>query len=650
MTEKNILQNWFVTGAKPTQEQFWAWQESYWHKSEGIPTEKILGLSEVLANKADAEILQHKANLDTSNLTDEYVLAWKKALGVGELPTNIATIDEGTKQGSVYTKTKVDELLENSGKNLANTDLQIPAGVVRTLDVTGAKLNIKGLREVTSDNSYTKKLRMNNLGEVVSTTESDFTINVPDTINIQSRDITYANTLTSINKVKLFGGIVENVAVKQPKTLYEKYMQTITENLYTRVTDTSEWTKVYNEGFDNLIEWDNVSKLIKYNRSPDPNFKRELTNFGMVLNKPFPMNKNWVFSFKTTALNTNIQNTHSSLPLIGFLRGLNGKVTAPQIGIITGSDDGGSTGFKVTNVGRNLSNNDIMDIIYIKIDKVIYIHINTLYGVQYTFSFDISNITEENIYFTVVGAGTRNDYYGYLPKMYGFKYYIDDRNIDLTERVDNEQNLQKIKEFKQRISAKNLVALQGSDWAIDKVIEDGGNNSIIRNDLVELHKNIKGFSDLTKICSLAYTPNFKLPRNKNYYFKFQGSINSIRAYYGGLSVIGFINSNKGIPNFGTISNGQDNPNSGMNVGTVMSDNTLAPIHVKYSPTTFEIWKVDNLVNIRLTQGIDEIYNVIFDIDLCGDLRPASSYQVGNDNRDITLTHTFGEYYIETLEA
>ena len=61
MTEKNILQNWFVTGAKPTQEQFWAWQESYWHKGENIPTEKILGLSEVLANKADIEMLQHKS-------------------------------------------------------------------------------------------------------------------------------------------------------------------------------------------------------------------------------------------------------------------------------------------------------------------------------------------------------------------------------------------------------------------------------------------------------------------------------------------------------------------------------------------------------------------------------------------------------------
>ena len=154
MTEKNILQNWFVTGAKPTQEQFWAWQESYWHKSESIPTEKILGLSEVLANKADVEILQYKANLDTSNLTNEYVLAWKKALGVGELPSNIATIDEGSKQGNTYTKTKVDELLRgsiSSGKNIGNADLQVPAGSVRTLNVEGAKFQISGLANKKTD-------------------------------------------------------------------------------------------------------------------------------------------------------------------------------------------------------------------------------------------------------------------------------------------------------------------------------------------------------------------------------------------------------------------------------------------------------------------------------------------------------------------
>ena len=179
MTEKNILQNWFVTGAKPTQEQFWAWQESYWHKSESIPTEKILGLSEVLANKADVEMLQHKANLDTSNLTDEHILAWKKALGVGELPTNIATIDEGNKQGNTYTKAKVDELLENSGKNLANTDLQIPAGTVRTLDVTGAKFNIKGLNNKTRDKAFNRRLMVNESGEISYNNESDINIAFP---------------------------------------------------------------------------------------------------------------------------------------------------------------------------------------------------------------------------------------------------------------------------------------------------------------------------------------------------------------------------------------------------------------------------------------------------------------------------------------
>ena len=198
MTEKNILQNWFVTGAKPTQEQFWAWQESYWHKSESIPTEKILGLSEVLANKADVEMLQHKANLDSSNLTNEHVLAWKKALGVGELPSNIATIDEGSKIGSVYTKAKVDELLENSGKNIANTDLQVPAGVVRTLNVEGAKLQISGLANKKTDASFSRRLKTNERGEIGYTDEADVIVNIPERFT-STGSIT--NTTITVNHI-----------------------------------------------------------------------------------------------------------------------------------------------------------------------------------------------------------------------------------------------------------------------------------------------------------------------------------------------------------------------------------------------------------------------------------------------------------------
>ena len=198
MTEKNILQNWFVTGAKPTQEQFWAWQESYWHKGENIPTEKILGLSEVLANKADIEMLQHKANLDTSNLSPENVEKWKKALGVGELPTNIATIDEGNKQGNTYTKTKVNELLENSGKNLSNTDLVIPAGVVRTLDVTGAKLQISGLANKKTDESFSRRLKTNERGEIGYTDEADVIVNIPERFASTG---SIANTTITVNHI-----------------------------------------------------------------------------------------------------------------------------------------------------------------------------------------------------------------------------------------------------------------------------------------------------------------------------------------------------------------------------------------------------------------------------------------------------------------
>ncbi|WP_376777258.1 hypothetical protein [Flavobacterium covae] len=42
-----IIKNWFKTGSKPTQEQFWAWMDSFWHKSEKIPINKIEGIEQI---------------------------------------------------------------------------------------------------------------------------------------------------------------------------------------------------------------------------------------------------------------------------------------------------------------------------------------------------------------------------------------------------------------------------------------------------------------------------------------------------------------------------------------------------------------------------------------------------------------------------
>ena len=117
-----------------------------------------------------AEALVEKVNANAEGLTPEHITKWKEKLGVGELPSNIATIDEGNKQGNTYTKEKVDELLSGSagggnGKNLANADLQIPAGTVRTLDVTGAKFQIKGKANANNDASFNRRPVENANGE-----------------------------------------------------------------------------------------------------------------------------------------------------------------------------------------------------------------------------------------------------------------------------------------------------------------------------------------------------------------------------------------------------------------------------------------------------------------------------------------------------
>ncbi|MDN3673068.1 hypothetical protein QWY99_08410 [Flavobacterium branchiarum] len=64
MADKNTLKNWFRTGLKPTQVQFWNWMDSFWHKDEKIPITAIDEIEGILNAKAEAIIL-------TNHLTDD---------------------------------------------------------------------------------------------------------------------------------------------------------------------------------------------------------------------------------------------------------------------------------------------------------------------------------------------------------------------------------------------------------------------------------------------------------------------------------------------------------------------------------------------------------------------------------------------------
>lgn len=79
-TTINIIKSWFKKGSKPTQDQFWSWQDSYWHKDEIIPQENIQDLNITLSSKADADQLANKANADATGLTQENITAWNTKL------------------------------------------------------------------------------------------------------------------------------------------------------------------------------------------------------------------------------------------------------------------------------------------------------------------------------------------------------------------------------------------------------------------------------------------------------------------------------------------------------------------------------------------------------------------------------------------
>ena len=77
-TDKNTIYSWFQTDDFPTEEQFRATWDSFWHKSESIPMSSISGLSQAFVNTATTSQVNAKANIDASNINGEI---WRKKIG-----------------------------------------------------------------------------------------------------------------------------------------------------------------------------------------------------------------------------------------------------------------------------------------------------------------------------------------------------------------------------------------------------------------------------------------------------------------------------------------------------------------------------------------------------------------------------------------
>ena len=101
---RSVLKNWFRTNLKPTQQQFWDWIDSYWHKGDTIPTASVDGLDATLNSLPTPEELQAVQDLQpkvvTSNGTGTYqVSAGKLVMCIVLTVTENNTIKIGLSPG-----------------------------------------------------------------------------------------------------------------------------------------------------------------------------------------------------------------------------------------------------------------------------------------------------------------------------------------------------------------------------------------------------------------------------------------------------------------------------------------------------------------------------------------------------------------------
>ena len=118
MADKNTIKNWFLTGLKPTQAQFRALFDSYWHKDETIPITAITDIEAILNAKADAEALINHVGDVAAHAA--LFLAKEDKTNKG-IANGYAPLDEFIKIASQYL-TIVDDLVTGGSNSLLSAE------------------------------------------------------------------------------------------------------------------------------------------------------------------------------------------------------------------------------------------------------------------------------------------------------------------------------------------------------------------------------------------------------------------------------------------------------------------------------------------------------------------------------------------------
>jgi hypothetical protein len=114
----NTIKNWFKTGLKPTQAQFWDTWDSFRHKSEKVPAADIEGMDALLLLKADKVVLDDHLSNNTAHSSLFGAKEDKNKKGVAN---GYAPLDYLTKLASQYLNI-VNDLVTGGSDSLLSAE------------------------------------------------------------------------------------------------------------------------------------------------------------------------------------------------------------------------------------------------------------------------------------------------------------------------------------------------------------------------------------------------------------------------------------------------------------------------------------------------------------------------------------------------
>ncbi|MDM1548696.1 hypothetical protein HX096_12615 [Empedobacter falsenii] len=177
-TDKTTIKNWFKTGLKPKQDQFWAQFDSYWHKSESLPISSITNLGNLLDGKAESNHTHDiYATNDATSLTVQNITQWQNKLGINDLDYVVIPTEDATVESHPYVVV-IDAEGKSAKRNATDfgkvdTVMGVAADGNKNVDISGQAMNwtnasqqMSALVSKHNDATYNRLLGMDSQGNL----------------------------------------------------------------------------------------------------------------------------------------------------------------------------------------------------------------------------------------------------------------------------------------------------------------------------------------------------------------------------------------------------------------------------------------------------------------------------------------------------